>query len=154
MRTRNLITLAVSMVDGSFLDKLEAIAQFVRKDPRPFGGIQLILCGKSFKYCRAKANSYPGDFYQLPPVPDTVNGEKLPITFAFDSRTWSTCITEVITLRKVFRQADPGEYILLRVETARHIFCSFCGLSQPDAFRHDFFKGASIVYFFRERSEI
>ena len=54
MNTGNLITLAVSMVDGGFLDKLEAIAQIIRKDPRPFGGIQLILCGKRSKYCRSK----------------------------------------------------------------------------------------------------
>lgn len=42
------------MVDGSFLDKLEAIAQFIRDDPRPFGGIQLILCGKRSNYHYAK----------------------------------------------------------------------------------------------------
>jgi len=38
------------MVDGGFLDKLEAIAQVVRGDPRPFGGIQLIMCGKRSSY--------------------------------------------------------------------------------------------------------
>ena len=42
------------MVDGKFLDKLEVIARFVRKDTRPFGGIQLILCGKRFNYYCAK----------------------------------------------------------------------------------------------------
>ena len=54
MNTGNLITLAVSMVDGSFLDKLEAIAQIIRRNPRPFGGIQLILCGKRSRYCCSK----------------------------------------------------------------------------------------------------
>jgi len=34
------------MVDGRFWDKLEAVAKLVRKDPRPFGGIQLVLCGE------------------------------------------------------------------------------------------------------------
>ena len=42
----HLTIFTVSMVDGTFLDKLEAIARFVREDTRPFGGIQLILCGK------------------------------------------------------------------------------------------------------------
>lgn len=54
MHAGDLITLTVSMVDGGFLDKLEAIARFIRMDPRPFGGIQLILCGKRSKYCCAK----------------------------------------------------------------------------------------------------
>ena len=53
MHVGNLTTLTVSMVDGTFLDKLEAIARFVRDDTRPFGGIQLILCGKRSKYCCA-----------------------------------------------------------------------------------------------------
>jgi hypothetical protein len=54
MNTGNLITITVSMVDGGFLDKLEAIARFVREDDRPFGGIQLILCGTRSKYCWSK----------------------------------------------------------------------------------------------------
>lgn len=41
------------MVDGEFFQKLEEIARFVRKNDKPFGGIQLILSG---------------DFLQLPPV--------------------------------------------------------------------------------------
>jgi hypothetical protein len=60
----------------------------------------------------------------------------------------------MITLRKVFRQADPGEYITLKVGAANLIIRSFCGLPQPNAFWRDFSKGASIVRFFRERSEI
>jgi hypothetical protein len=55
MHARNLIIITiVSMVDGSFLDKLEAIARFIRRNPHPFGGIQLILCGKQFSYSCAE----------------------------------------------------------------------------------------------------
>ena len=43
----------ISMVEGDYFDKLDAVAKAVRKNKRPFGGIQLILCG---------------DFLQLPPV--------------------------------------------------------------------------------------
>lgn len=50
---------------------------------------------------------------------------KLPITFAFDSQTWSTCITEEVTLCKVFRQADPGEYILLKCGTPNSLSVVF-----------------------------
>ena len=43
----------ISMVDGDFFDKLEAIARTLRNCKKPFGGIQLVVCG---------------DFLQLPPV--------------------------------------------------------------------------------------
>lgn len=36
----------VSMIDGRFLDKLEAIGRILRKNDLPFGGIQLVLCGE------------------------------------------------------------------------------------------------------------
>lgn len=43
----------ISMIDGEFFDKLETVARAVRKSRKPFGGIQLVVCG---------------DFLQLPPV--------------------------------------------------------------------------------------
>ena len=49
----------------------------------------------------------------------------MPITFAFDSQTWLTCIAEVITLRKVFRQADPGKHILMKLEDPNRLFVVF-----------------------------
>jgi ATP-dependent DNA helicase PIF1 len=33
------------MIDGTFLDKLDEIARYVRDRNEPFGGIQLIICG-------------------------------------------------------------------------------------------------------------
>ncbi|NWX94831.1 PIF1 helicase, partial [Nothoprocta ornata] len=50
---QHLVIDEISMVDGKFFDKLEAVARAVRKRDEPFGGIQLIICG---------------DFLQLPPV--------------------------------------------------------------------------------------
>ena len=52
-RCKCLIIDEISMVDGEYFDKLEAIARALRKSKHPFGGIQLVLCG---------------DFLQLPPV--------------------------------------------------------------------------------------
>ena len=49
----------ISMIDADYFDKLDAVAKAVRKSKRPFGGIQLVLCG---------------DFLQLPPV--SKDGEK------------------------------------------------------------------------------
>lgn len=54
----------ISMIDGEFFDKLEAVARAVRKSKKPFGGIQLIVCG---------------DFLQLPPV--SSDGEEKSFCF-------------------------------------------------------------------------
>ncbi len=50
---QHLIIDEISMIDSEFFDKVEAVARAVRKNEKPFGGIQLIVCG---------------DFLQLPPV--------------------------------------------------------------------------------------
>ena len=41
------------MIEPSYFDKIEAVACYIKKCNKPFGGIQLILSG---------------DFLQLPPV--------------------------------------------------------------------------------------
>ena len=81
----------VSMMSKQLLEILDAIARAVRKDDRPFGGIQVV---------------FSGDFYQLPPVgnreePDTY-------AFCFDSHVFKELFgTEnVVLLEKVFRQTD------------------------------------------------
>lgn len=81
----------ISMVDGSFLDKLEQVATRVRSSinpaGRPFGGIQLVVTG---------------DFFQLPPVNK--------ILYAFQAQCWSHLFDQSVILRTVFRQAD-AEFI-------------------------------------------
>ncbi|KAA6402692.1 MAG: putative pif1 helicase Pfh1 [Streblomastix strix] len=61
MNIKVLIVDEVSMLDAQLFDKLESISRIIRDDYKPFGGIQLILCG---------------DFYQLPPVAqnERING--------------------------------------------------------------------------------
>lgn len=88
LRTRVLIIDEISMVDGDLFDKLEEIARRIRKNGRPFGGIKLVITG---------------DFFQLPPVPDSGRQAK----FAFDAATWDTSIDHTIGLTEVFRQRDP-----------------------------------------------
>ena len=91
IRTRVLIVDEISMVDGELFDKLEAIARTIRNNGRPFGGIQLVVTG---------------DFFQLPPVPDSSSRQA---KFAFDALTWNTSIDHTIGLTQVFRQKDPGK---------------------------------------------
>jgi ATP-dependent DNA helicase PIF1 len=77
------------MVDASLFDKLEAVARTMRKDERPFGGIQLVITG---------------DFFQLPPVPDSGREAR----FTFEAESWTRCVGHTIKLSNVFRQKDQG----------------------------------------------
>jgi len=106
------------MIDGKFFDTLEEIARYVRGNERPFGGIQLVICGVSVLHpMQPTVTVQIGDFFQLPPVPDTINGLSLPIKFAFDAKKWPTCIQETITLTKVYRQQEGGKFVLHTVTT-------------------------------------
>jgi len=40
-----LLAKQISMLAGEFFDKVEYVARKVREDERPFGGIQVVLCG-------------------------------------------------------------------------------------------------------------
>lgn len=80
----------VSMLHHFRLDTLNTIAQYVRKNKEPFGGLQIVLCG---------------DFFQLPPVsrygePDT--------HFIYRSEAWREGKFSVCYLHENFRQlSDP-----------------------------------------------
>mmetsp|Transcript_38965 Transcript_38965/g.62447 ORF Transcript_38965/g.62447 Transcript_38965/m.62447 type:complete len:520 (-) Transcript_38965:118-1677(-) len=88
MRWQNskvLIVDEVSMIESGLFDKIEQIARDVRGEhDKPFGGLQVILCG---------------DFLQLPPV-------SMNMKFAFEARSWRSCVTHEIVLTKVFRQKN------------------------------------------------
>lgn len=80
----------ISMVDAPLFAAAEYIARKVRSDPRPFGGIQLVLSG---------------DFLQLPPVKAT---EPL-----FRSTAWLDCVDVSVVLSVIFRQSDAAFAALL-----------------------------------------
>ncbi|XDT22684.1 PIF1-like helicase [Nakaseomyces glabratus] len=83
----------ISMLDGELFDKLDFIAQKIRKNSDPFGGIQIVLCG---------------DFFQLPPVSKDMS---TPMKFAFQSLAWQKAIHVTIMLEKVFRQQGDTKFI-------------------------------------------
>ncbi|XP_066048720.1 ATP-dependent DNA helicase PIF1 [Chamaea fasciata] len=91
---QHLIIDEISMVDGKFFDKLEAVARAVRKRDEPFGGIQLIICG---------------DFLQLPPVCKANEETK----FCFQAKSWKKCIHINMELTEVRRQTDKAFVSLL-----------------------------------------
>ncbi len=87
-----LIVDEVSMMSKKLFEMLDAIGKAVRKNMRPFGGIQLI---------------FSGDFYQLPPVGD--KDEPDTQRFCFESPLWFEIFKKQnhICLNKIFRQNDP-----------------------------------------------
>lgn len=92
----------ISMVRADLLDAVNHALQVNRKDPRPFGGVQMVLVG---------------DFLQLPPVvrPDEMEilekmGYDAP--FAFAAKSLLNNPVAQIDLSKIYRQEDP-EFIRL-----------------------------------------
>ncbi|KAG8738004.1 hypothetical protein FRC10_007418 [Ceratobasidium sp. 414] len=84
----------VSMVDARWFDVLSEIGKSIRGGDKPFGGLQLVVCG---------------DFFQLPPVPEQAYIDAgIPISFAFEAKCWDKAVPNTITLTKVFRQKQSG----------------------------------------------
>jgi len=78
----------ISMLHDYRLDMVDTVARTVRDDDRPFGGIQVVLCG---------------DFFQLPPVnrDDSRQG-----SFVVNSRAWTDLDMVTCYLDEQHRQDD------------------------------------------------
>ena len=81
--TSVLIIDEISMMDADIFDKIEILAQKIRKRADPFGGIQIILSG---------------DFLQLPPVKSE--------NFCFEAFSWDTVINKIFYFDEILRQDD------------------------------------------------
>ena len=89
LTTHVLIIDEVSMMTADVFEKLDFVGRSIRKNMKPFGGIQVILVG---------------DFFQLPPVnKDSSTSQK----FVFESNSWKDVIQQIIPLTKIQRQTDP-----------------------------------------------
>lgn len=86
-----LIVDEVSMMSQKLFEMLDAIGKHIRKNKKPFGGIQLI---------------FSGDFYQLPPVGN--KDEPETCRFCFESPLWFDTfpLENHVQLTKIFRQND------------------------------------------------
>lgn len=84
---KRLIIDEISMIDAELFDCIEAVARGICDNTKPFGGIQLIICG---------------DFFQLPPVSKSKEKKKL----CFQAKCWESCIDAYRELQIVYRQTD------------------------------------------------
>lgn len=108
-KTQTLIIDEISQVRGDFLEKINEVAQHVRKNHSPFGGIQIIFCG---------------DFAQLPPVmtldiereldtsryPPIIPSQQT-MDYAFKTEAWKTMNPRVCYLEEVMRQREDQTFI-------------------------------------------
>lgn len=78
----------ISMLHDYRLDMVDTVARAVRDDDRPFGGIQVVMCG---------------DFFQLPPVNRNDSKEG---SFVVNSRVWEELDPVICYLDEQHRQDD------------------------------------------------
>ncbi len=78
----------ISMLDASTLELVNKVCQTIRKNEKPFGGIQTV---------------FVGDFFQLPPVS---RNEEEPPKFAFESTAWQLADPRICYLSEQYRQED------------------------------------------------
>jgi ATP-dependent exoDNAse (exonuclease V) alpha subunit len=84
---RVLIIDEISMLSASRLDLASYVCQSIRQDARPFGGLQIVLCG---------------DFFQLPPVAGLGKDKR----FVFDSNVWEELDLKICYLDEQYRHED------------------------------------------------
>ena len=100
-KTELLIVDEISMMTPELYEKLDTIGKRVRGSEKPWGGLQVILCG---------------DFFQLPPVARGsagISGELSVGRFAFESPAWAAGGLQPVVLTKIERQTDARFQTLL-----------------------------------------
>lgn len=93
----------ISMLHDFRLDMVDTVARVVRDDDRPFGGIQVILCG---------------DFFQLPPINRADSREG---GFVVTSNVWDELDMVICYLMEQHRQDDEAFLAILNALRAGDI---------------------------------
>lgn len=110
----------VSMVRADTLDAIDVILKSVRRDMRPFGGVQMLFIG---------------DLYQLPPVVRDHEWQVLrdhySSPFFFDAKVLREHPPVILELSKIYRQND-NDFISL-LNNIRNNTCSADDLAQLNA---------------------
>ncbi len=79
------------MLHASFVDMLDKVGKHMRRNDKPFGGIQVV---------------FTGDFFQLPPITRHGDEYESADVFAFMSNAWREAKPVVCYLTEQFRQDD------------------------------------------------
>ncbi len=85
--TKVLIIDEVSMLHGQRLDLINKVCRAFMDKTKPFGGLQVVLCG---------------DLFQLPPI----TKDKKDVDFVFKSKAWNNMNLQICYLSEQYRQDD------------------------------------------------
>jgi ATP-dependent DNA helicase PIF1 len=94
LNNKVLIVDEISMLHSHRLDMIDKVCRAFKFNDRPFGGMQIVMCG---------------DFFQLPPVS---RGQE-PNDFAFESNVWNEAKVKVCYLSEQHRQSDDSLLTIL-----------------------------------------
>jgi ATP-dependent DNA helicase PIF1 len=86
IKLNTLVIDEISMMSKPLFEMIDAIAKKLRKNQKPFGGLQIIVSG---------------DFHQLPPVEEE---------FCFESPLWDKTFEKQFVFKENFRQKGDTEY--------------------------------------------
>lgn len=91
-KCKTLVIDEISMMPACFFETLDTELKWIHGNSKPFGGIQLIVCG---------------DFAQLQPVPD-IELEELGYScdFCFTSKVWEECNFSLLFMDRAKRSVD------------------------------------------------
>ena len=95
-KAKVLIIDEISMISATTLDMVDRVVQMIRRDGRPFGGLQVILVG---------------DFFQLPPVISSQDANNTK-RFAFAAKAWKELNLAICYLHTQHRQ-DEGDFSIV-----------------------------------------
>ena len=115
-KARVLVIDEISMLSGTFLDNLDRICKaFKRNFDKPFGGLQIVLCG---------------DLFQLPPITKTplrpagtspYKGEDSATDFVVNSNAWKKSNLAMCYLTEQHRQDDIAFLNILNAIRANNV---------------------------------
>ncbi|XP_047621730.1 ATP-dependent DNA helicase PIF1 isoform X3 [Phacochoerus africanus] len=120
LNCQRLVIDEISMVEADLFDKLEAVARAVRQQDKPFGGIQLIICGDFLQLPPVTKGPQPPQFcFQVPltPGPNPHSGllcSLTPSPCTHQAKSWRKCVPVTLELTEVWRQADKTFISLLQ----------------------------------------
>lgn len=93
----------ISMLHAYYLDNIDAVCKHIRRNNKPFGGIQVVFLG---------------DFQQLPPVNPKTKDPDLNYGYAINAESWINADITTCYLDKVHRASDKLlQYVLKSIET-------------------------------------
>lgn len=100
-KCKTLIIDEISMMPACFFEALDTELKWVHGNSKPFGGIQLIVCG---------------DFAQLQPVPDIECEEQgYSYDFCFTSKVWKECNFSLLFMDRAKRSVDENLNRILNI---------------------------------------